>query len=586
MYDRYFINRQPQRVSNSTDMIRLKAASPIYRPAFLYKIVIADSLQRCGLPSPGSRQTLRNLRPVRQSTRTGPAVDTGTTMLFNSLGFIFGYLPITLFGFFFLARSSHKMAALWLGAASIFFYGWWNPKFISLLLASICFNYAAGYIIGHSRNGRAKHVLVGSVAANLVVLAIFKYANFFLASVAGLGISVEPLNIILPIGISFFTFTQIAFLVDTYRGIAKEYDFIHYLLFVTWFPHLISGPVLHHKQMMPQFASPGTYRMSERSISVGLTLFAFGLFKKVIFADQFALFANPIFNVVNEGYAPTLAVAWAGTLAYALQLYFDFSGYSDMAIGLSRLFNVKLPLNFDSPYKSSSIIDFWRRWHITLSAFLRDYLYFPLGGNRKGAARRYLNLFITMLLGGLWHGAGWNFVLWGGLHGLYLLANHCWRTITGSNGHARSTLGTLLSTSLTFVAVLVAWVPFRSMSLKATLAMWKGMIGINGLTPHRALEAKFAAPISAHGPLSGPLPVLAIQPTALAMWVSIGLFVVWGVPNTQQWLSRLSPAWDSVENIPRVHWALNGRNGLLVGALLGLCVLCMTRTSEFLYFQF
>ena len=336
-------------------------------------------------------------------------------MLFNSYEFIFLYLPVVFIGFFFIGRYNFRFAALWLAAVSLFFYGWWNPKFVVLLLGSILFNFGAGYLISHAKIAeKSKSIFFISIIANLALLGVFKYANFFIATANTFGTQWDSLDIILPLGISFFTFTQIAYLVDVYRGIAREYDFIYYLLFVTWFPHLIAGPVLHHKQMMPQFASPSIYKPNPESIAVGLTLFSFGLFKKVMLADQFALYANPVFADAAKGAQPMFNEAWIGVLAYTLQLYFDFSGYSDMAIGLSRIFNVKLPLNFDSPYKAGNIIDFWRRWHMTLSKFLRDYLYVPLGGNRKGPTRRHLNLLATMLLGGLWHGAGWNFVLWGG----------------------------------------------------------------------------------------------------------------------------------------------------------------------------
>lgn len=299
-------------------------------------------------------------------------------MLFNSYSFIFGYLPVTLVGFFLLGRSSHRLAALWLAAASLLFYGWWNPVYVLLVMASISINYAFGYKIGHARirsEHKAKMMLTGAVVTNLGLLVYFRYANFFIVNVSQLtGAELNVVNIVMPLGISFFTFTQIAFLVDVYRGIVREYNFIHFVLFVTYFPHLIAGPVLHHKQMMPQFGNAGTYRISLENINIGLTIFIAGLTKKVLLADQFALYANPVFDVVAQGGEPKLLEAWIGSLAYTLQLYFDFSGYSDMAIGLSRMFNVKLPLNFDSPYKSRNIIEFWRRWHMTLSTFLRDYL--------------------------------------------------------------------------------------------------------------------------------------------------------------------------------------------------------------------
>ena len=248
-------------------------------------------------------------------------------MLFNSYEFIFLYLPLVLSGFFLIGRYSYRYAALWLALSSLFFYGWWNPRFVLLLVASICFNFFAGYLIGHQKLAKNnKAVFILSITANLVLLGIFKYTNFFIDTLNTFGARWTTLDIILPLGISFFTFTQIAYLVDVYRGIAQEYNFVHYLLFVTWFPHLIAGPVLHHKQMMPQFSSPAIYKPNTESIAVGLTLFSLGLFKKVILADQFALYANPLFNKAELGVQPMLIDAWVGVLAYTLQLYFDFSG--------------------------------------------------------------------------------------------------------------------------------------------------------------------------------------------------------------------------------------------------------------------
>ena len=347
-------------------------------------------------------------------------------MLFNSFVFIFVFLPLTLAGFFLLGRFRPGLAAAWLTAASLVFYGWWNPLYVGLLVLSICFNYACGVAIARATAGndkrRSQRMLIFAVAANLGVLAYYKYANFFLASinpVSGTALSLG--EIVLPLGISFFTFTQIAFLADAYYGKVREYSFVHYGLFVTYFPHLIAGPVLHHAEMMPQFAQPATYRFSFENAAVGITIFVIGLFKKVMLADEIGVYAKPVFDTAATGVELTALEAWCGALAYTLQLYFDFSGYSDMAIGLSRLFGVVLPLNFHSPYKAVNIIAFWRRWHMTLSRFLRDYLYIPLGGNRRGVARRYAALLITMVLGGLWHGAGWTFVLWGTLHGVYLV---------------------------------------------------------------------------------------------------------------------------------------------------------------------
>ncbi|HET9700323.1 MAG TPA: MBOAT family O-acyltransferase, partial [Burkholderiales bacterium] len=400
-------------------------------------------------------------------------------MLFNSYEFIFGYLPLTFLGFFLLARVSHFLAASWLTLASLFFYAWWNPAYVGLLLGSILFNFIAGMSIGRAvargETRLAGWLLAGSVGGDLLLLAYYKYADFFLSNINAVsGAELPLLGIVLPLGISFFTFTQIAFLVDTWQGKVREYRFVHYALFVTYFPHLIAGPVLHHKEMMPQFALGTTYRPHWENIAVGLTIFFIGLFKKTVLADGIAQYVGPVFSAHDAGARLPLLDAWGGALAYTFQLYFDFSGYSDMAIGLSRLFGVQLPLNFHSPYKADNIIEFWRRWHMTLSRFLRDYLYIPLGGSRRGGSRRYLNLMLTMVLGGLWHGANWTFVVWGGLHGFYLMVNHAWHALRrrlglGDGGRGGRWAGRVL----TFLAVVVAWVFFRAESVDDALYVLK-----------------------------------------------------------------------------------------------------------------
>ena len=318
-------------------------------------------------------------------------------MLFNSYAFLLAYLPVTVLGFFLAGRLSKTAGAAWLAACSLFFYAWWDYRYLILLVASICANYiVGGYITRHSGSPKGRLALGIAVAANLVLLGYYKYADFFLSSSnAILGTDWQILGIILPIGISFFTFTQIAFLADAFAGKVTEYRFIYYLLFVTYFPHLIAGPVLHHKEMMPQFDEDRNYRPNAANFAIGLTIFAIGLAKKVLIADNLAGYAAPAFAPTAG--SSTLFLAWGGVLAYTFQLYFDFSGYSDMAIGLSRLFGVRLPLNFNSPYKSNNIAAFWRRWHMSLSRFLRDYLYIPLGGNRHGNVRRQTNLLTTCL---------------------------------------------------------------------------------------------------------------------------------------------------------------------------------------------
>lgn len=446
-------------------------------------------------------------------------------MLFTSAIFFFVYLPIVLLGYYLLGRHAPIWAAGWLFGASVFFYGYWMPEFTVLLLASICWNYFVGTRIcwleadfplkeepGENRRhltnkARMKRWLISGVAVNLVVLGYFKYAGFFLANLdAMIGTHWSLGEIILPIGISFFTFTQIAFLADAYQKGVREYRFVHYGLFVTYFPHLIAGPVLHHAQMMPQFKERTTYRLNSANVAAGLSIVALGLFKKIVLADGISPYADAVFDGVFAGTRPDITEAWIGALAYTFQLYYDFSGYSDMAIGLSWMFNVRLPFNFNSPYKALNISDFWRRWHMTLSAFLRDYLYIPLGGNRNGSIRRYGNLATTMVLGGLWHGASWTFVFWGALHGLYLVINHAFQTLFPTLiARISTTLSfQIIAWLMTFLSVVVAWVFFRAVDFTTALRILGVMTTLvvspdaptilwnNGLDPWRGLVWLFA----------------------------------------------------------------------------------------------
>lgn len=407
-------------------------------------------------------------------------------MLFTSALFAWVYLPIVLAGFFVIGKWSERGAALWLFLASLAFYAAWMPEFTLLLLASITFNYVVGQRIGALRS---KSWLTFGVASNLLLLAYFKYAGFLVLNINALTGSEWSLGqIILPIGISFFTFTQIAFLVDSYTKGVREPSFVHYGLFVTYFPHLVAGPILHHAQMMPQFARSETYRFNFTNFTIGMGIFALGLFKKVVLADGVSPYADAVFDGAEQGSALTTEEAWLGALAYTLQLYFDFSGYSDMAVGLSWMLNIRLPFNFNSPYLATNISEFWRRWHISLSAFLRDYLYIALGGNRRGDVRRYANLLTTMILGGLWHGASWSFVLWGTLHGLYLVVQQLWSRLRGaptspqgSTVPAASLASKVLSWALTMLCVVFAWVLFRSPSIEGALAIYAAMLGLAGV---------------------------------------------------------------------------------------------------------
>jgi alginate O-acetyltransferase complex protein AlgI len=512
-------------------------------------------------------------------------------MLFNSYEFVSVFLPVAFVGFFLIAGVSHRLAALWLGLASLVFYGYWNPQFVLLLLGSIAFNYAMGRAISHrQQTSQGKAWLAAAITANLVLLGIFKYANFFITNVNTVTDAEFSLfDIVLPLGISFFTFTQITFLVDTYRGIAREYSFIHYLLFVTYFPHLIAGPVLHHKQMMPQFADSATYRICGDAVVLGISIFVIGLAKKVLLADSFSEYATAVFSAADRGEELQFFEAWVGALAYTLQLYFDFSGYSDMAIGLSKMFGVDLPVNFNSPYKATNIIDFWRRWHMTLSQFLRDYLYIPLGGNRRGPVWRHFNLMVTMLIGGLWHGANWTFVVWGALHGVYLMINHGWRAFTDGKRWAHcgpTRLTAALGVAITFLGVVAAWVIFRADSLGSALSILEAMSLGNGLSLPAGLVAAFGqAPLTIAG--DGFFPVTRLSGTNFLPLLAIGLGIVFLCPNSQQLVLGAHDAGMNWRRFLLGPAETPGAvAGVLVGALLACSLWSFSKGSEFLYYQF
>ncbi len=483
-------------------------------------------------------------------------------MLFNSPQFIFVFLPIVLLVLFLLGRLRERtLAAIWLAVASLVFYAWDDPsRLLPLILCSIAFNFVVGRRLVR---GQSRAVLAVGIGGDLLLLGYFKYARLVIETfdwATGLGVPIP--NIALPIGISFFTFTQIAFLVDAYRGEADEYDAVHYALFVSFFPHLIAGPIYHHKEIMPQLRLED-FRFDIARLAYGLTWFALGLGKKVIFADTLSQYATPVFNAAAAGRQLSLSDSWIAVSSFTLQLYYDFSGYSDMAIGLALIIGVRLPLNFDSPYKARSLIEFWRCWHMTLSRFLRDYLYIPLGGNRKGPARRYVNLLITMLLGGLWHGAAWTFVLWGGMHGIGLIVNHAWRWLARASGWK---IADPIALVLTLVFVMLAWVPFRAESASVGLAIWRSMLGLHGLAPTEAV----------------PAPQLGTALASIALLFAVALFA----PNTQQLLSYprviVGAFRQSFRLAPTPFWAM------AVGIVFGISVaLVITqRPTEFLYFRF
>ncbi|MBE9125806.1 MULTISPECIES: MBOAT family O-acyltransferase [unclassified Coleofasciculus] len=493
-------------------------------------------------------------------------------MLFNSYVFIFIFLPITLILFFGLVRFRlTKAATIWLTVSSLIFYGYWNIAYLPLLLISILFNHQMGKAIESAkpRERQAKNLLWIGIIVNIAIIAYYKYANFLLSSVNGVfNTNLTRLEIILPLGISFYTFTQIAYLVDAYRGETKDsnYDILTYSLFISYFPQLIAGPILRHDELINQFRQKRHFIFSQKNMALGLTMFSLGLSKKVLIADNISPWVAPVFDNPD---AVSFIEAWVGALSYTFQLYFDFSGYSDMAIGLGLMFNIRLPINFDSPYKSTSIIEFWRRWHITLSNFLRDYLYIPLGGSRRGEVRRYTNLFITMLLGGLWHGAGWTYVVWGGLHGIYLSVNHWWRKLN-------IPLPKLVGWAMTFFAVVAGWVLFRSKSLPAATEILQAMVGMKGIVLPGEAQGKlsiltqFGLQLKSWNDLVYLPEVNGSKLVSILVLVGLTLCVTL-LPNTQQILRRLKPTW---------WWAA------WVGVLASFSLLSLNRVSEFLYFQF
>jgi alginate O-acetyltransferase complex protein AlgI len=511
-------------------------------------------------------------------------------MLFASPHFLFLFLPCAAAGFFLIGRSGRPALALaWLVAASLVFYSQADPWFVLVLLASLAWNYTAGRILGR----RPSRPLLGlAIAGNLGVLAWFKYAGFFADLVNALS-GAAPFTVAtvaIPLGISFYTFQQIAYLVDAHDGVSRESDLLHYCAFATFFPQLLAGPIVRHGEVAGQWRDPATYAPQARNIALGLSAFAIGLFKKVILADNLAPAANAAFDLAGQGAYPPAGLAWSGAISYALQLYFDFSAYSDMAIGIALIFNIRLPFNFASPYKAASVIEFWERWHITLTRFLTTYLYNPVTLHLtrarlragKGGLRRstfepgpFLHLIatptiLTMALSGLWHGAGLQFVAWGLLHGLMLVGNRAWRLGTGTlNGLRGLRIPRPLGIGLTFLGVTVALVFFRAQDLGQAMRVLTGLAGL--------AEAS-AGTASPEG----------------SKLLLLGLFIVWALPNTQQWLG-LAPcqrldAWRTLAATfePGRHGRVRFLHGALAGAILCVALLRLLgeAPAEFLYFTF
>lgn len=531
-------------------------------------------------------------------------------MLFNSLPFLLLFLPIALGGYYLLGGIRPSLAAIWLSLASLVFYGWWNPTFVVLLMASIVFNYLLSLVI-LSTEDRPKlqlWVLGFGIAANLVVLFYYKYFAALLGVLDGWGLVAHSTSdIILPLGISFFTFTQMGFLLDCRAGVVRERGFSSYVLFVTFFPHLIAGPILHHKEMMPQFADRANYRFKAENLSVGGALFVIGLAKKVLLADNIAPWAEAGFSAPGE---LQLLGAWSAALAYALQLYFDFSGYSDMAMGLAKMFGIRFPMNFNSPYKSTGIIEFWTRFHMTLTRYLTAYLYnpvalaitraraqkgLPVGRKATATLRGFSSMVVfptvlTMGLAGVWHGAGLQFLIFGLLHGSYLAINHAWRQFgpaplgTVARGWHRA--GYVL---LTFLCVVVALLFFRANSTADAFRILAGMTGLHGMESLAPvlfpLQAMFAGNPDWSG---GDLLRMLFERWAPGLMIAALLAIVWLAPNSNQIMGDYSPALEGSSPAPRawMRWRPNLAWLVLTLLVLAYAMLNLDKTARFLYFQF
>jgi alginate O-acetyltransferase complex protein AlgI len=506
-------------------------------------------------------------------------------MLFSSLSFTFIFLPLTVAAFFAARRVSGIRAAMGLlVGASFVFYAVWSPPLVALLAGSIVGNYLLGEWA--RRSLRAHRIVIVGIASNLAILGYFKYAGF-LATTAGIfvdGLAVP--DIILPIGISFFTFQQIAYLVDIGRKRAEPVSLLHYALFISFFPQLIAGPIVYHREILPQFQREDFGRFSWRNITVGVSVFVAGLAQKVLLADTLAGPANDVFAAVNTGQDVMFLEAWGGVLAFTFQIYFDFAGYSNMAIGMAALLGIRLPINFNTPYLAVNVVEFWGRWHITLSRFLRDFLYIPLGGNRKGMIRRYLNLVITMVLGGLWHGAAWTFVFWSLLHGVFLGINHSWRSLR-KRVAAIPQLPPLVSWGTTFMVVVIAGVFFRAESFSDAWSMLGVMFGIGGLSLPASLPLTPAIP----GINYDTALVLSIPKTFPLLLVA-AVFAV--MPNVQRLFGAYFPGIplvaDRIDGAPELlRWRPTVRWALIVSALAAFSlfvVFVRTQPVAFVYFQF
>jgi alginate O-acetyltransferase complex protein AlgI len=507
-------------------------------------------------------------------------------MLFNSLQFIFIFFPIVFIGYFQIARRNKQLALKWLTLASIIFYGYWSLSSLPIIIISIAFNYTSGKYISNKVNKYRREILIFSLLANLMVLIYYKYINFIIFNISEVidYRVIDNIEIELPIGISFFTFTQMAYLYDSYLKKISENNLINYSLFVTFFPHLLAGPVLHHKQIMPQFSDIKNFKIDKYKIKCGIIIFILGLAKKLIFADSFAVYSDSLFEGVKVGEAPQLTASWLGALAYTFQMYFDFSGYSDMAVGISLIFGIMIPINFNSPFKATSVIEYWQRWHISLTKYINEYLYIPITMHfmRYGLGKSYVkeNLYglviptmLVMLTVGLWHGANWTFVLFGAMHGLFLIINHIWRTrkfmIIKYNQNILIVIR-IIKWKLTFLCIILALIMFRSNDISTAIMIYKGMVGYNGIN----LNLDYSNNLFLQIIMGGVMRTYPEDVRILIPLLFISMILCLSFDNT----SKIS---DSKKLLIK-----SKIGAILLSSLFVVCILKISHVSPFLYFQF
>ena len=489
-------------------------------------------------------------------------------MLFNSYIFVFLFFPICLLGYYGLAYFRRAEAAkIFLIAMSLWFYGYFNLAYLLIMVCSIGANYMFHRLLSHRTR---KPVVIIAVAANLGVLFYFKYFDFFLSTINTVfGASAALRNILLPLGISFFTFQQISFVVDTYRGEVRDCSLVDYALFVSFFPQLIAGPIVNHEEMLPQFRRIGQQSVLWERIAEGMGLFVLGLAKKVLIADTFGAGVDYGYtNIALLGRADAILVM----ISYSFQLYFDFSGYCDMARGIGKMLGIEIPINFNSPYKAVNIIDFWKRWHITLNRFFTKYVYIPLGGSRRGAVRMYVNLMLVFLLSGLWHGAGWNYIVWGAMHGILYVLTRLWQKSVKPRVVRDNIFMTVVSRLLLFAYVSVAWVYFRA----ADIAQANRMLCTAVKGPIQKISTGLAACFQVDE-FWYVIKVLHRDNRTYSRYI-----LLWVILGAGIYLSMIGR--NAAQRMERVKYSVV--SAVVIAVLTLWCVLTFSEVSTFLYFNF